>query len=35
VPSGPYEGGKGYFTRDASGRISGIHDSGRYAPRTG
>jgi CubicO group peptidase (beta-lactamase class C family) len=35
VPSGPYEGGKGYFTRDESGRISGIHDSGRYAPRAG
>ena len=35
VPSGPYEGGKGYFTRDESGRISGIHDSGRYAPLTG
>jgi CubicO group peptidase (beta-lactamase class C family) len=33
VPSGPYEGGKGYFTRDGSGRISGIHKSGRYAPR--
>ena len=33
VPSGPYEGSKGYFTRDASGKISGIHESGRYAPR--
>jgi len=35
VPSGPYEGSKGYFTRDDSGRVSGLHDSGRYAPRTG
>jgi len=35
VPSGPYEGSRGYFTRDGSGRISGLHDSGRYAPRTG
>ena len=34
VPSGPYEGSKGYFTRDGSGRVSGLHDSGRYAPRT-
>jgi CubicO group peptidase (beta-lactamase class C family) len=35
VPSGPYEGAKGFFTRDASGRISGIHEHGRYAPRVG
>ena len=35
VPSGPYEGAKGFFTRDASGRISGMHESGRYAPRVG
>jgi CubicO group peptidase (beta-lactamase class C family) len=33
VPSGPYEGSKGFFTRDGSGRISGMHDHGRYAPR--
>ena len=33
VPSGPYEGSKGFFTRDGSGRISGIHSQGRYAPR--
>ena len=25
VPSGPYEGSKGFFTRDGSGRIIGIH----------
>jgi len=35
VPSGPYEGSKGYFPRDGSGRVSGLHDSGRYAPRAG
>ena len=34
VPSGPYEGSKGFFTRDGSGRISGMHEHGRYAPRT-
>lgn len=33
VPSGPHAGAKGYFTRDASGRVSGIHTHGRYAPR--
>jgi CubicO group peptidase (beta-lactamase class C family) len=33
VPSGPYVGGKGYFTRDASGRITGIHEHGRFTPR--
>ena len=33
VPSGPHEGSKGFFTRDAEGGISGIHAGGRYAPR--
>jgi CubicO group peptidase (beta-lactamase class C family) len=33
VPSGPHEGSKGFFVRDAEGRISGIHAGGRYAPR--
>lgn len=33
VPSGPYQGSKGFFTRVESGRISGIHSHGRYAPR--
>lgn len=33
VPTGPYEGAKGFFTRDGSGRISGIHEHGRYIRR--
>ena len=33
VTSGPYAGSKGFFTRDASGHVSGIHDHGRFAPR--
>lgn len=33
VPSGPYAGSKGFFTRDEAARISGIHEHGRYAPR--
>jgi CubicO group peptidase (beta-lactamase class C family) len=33
VPSGPYQGAKGFFTRDKSGQVSGIHDHGRFAPR--
>jgi hypothetical protein len=33
VPSGPYQGAKGFFTRDEVGRVSGIHDHGRYVPR--
>jgi CubicO group peptidase (beta-lactamase class C family) len=33
VPSGPYAGSKGFFTRDDAGRISGVHEHGRYAPR--
>jgi CubicO group peptidase (beta-lactamase class C family) len=33
VPSGPYAGAKGFFTRDASGRVTGIHDHGRFTPR--
>lgn len=33
VPSGPYAGSKGFFTRDDVGRISGVHEHGRYAPR--
>lgn len=33
VPSGSYAGAKGFFTRDADGRVSGIHDHGRFVPR--
>lgn len=33
VPSGPYQGAKGFFTRDAAGRVTGIHDHGRFTPR--
>ena len=33
VPSGPYHGAKGFFTRDGSGRVSGIHEHGRFVPR--
>jgi CubicO group peptidase (beta-lactamase class C family) len=34
VPSGPYAGSKGFFTRDDAGHVSGVHEHGRYAPRT-
>lgn len=33
VPSGPHAGSKGFFTRDAAGNLSGIHEHGRFAPR--
>jgi CubicO group peptidase (beta-lactamase class C family) len=33
VPDGPAKGMKGYFTRDDSGKINGIHLGGRYAER--
>jgi len=33
VPDGPAKGMKGYFTRDASGKVDGIHLGGRYAQR--
>ena len=33
VMSGSTNGMHGYFTRDASGRISGLHAGGRYATR--
>jgi CubicO group peptidase (beta-lactamase class C family) len=33
VPDGPAKGMKGYFTRDAEGRVDGIHLGGRYAER--
>jgi CubicO group peptidase (beta-lactamase class C family) len=33
VPEGPAKGMKGYFTRDESGKIDGIHLGGRYAER--
>ena len=33
VHSGPYAGARGYFIRDESGRVIGIHDHGRFAPR--
>ena len=33
VRSGPYEGARGFFTRDASGRVNGIHEHGRFVPR--
>ena len=34
VADGPAKGMRGYFSRDASGLIDGIHVGGRYAPRT-
>jgi CubicO group peptidase (beta-lactamase class C family) len=33
VPEGPAKGMKGYFTRDTSGKVDGIHLGGRYAER--
>jgi CubicO group peptidase (beta-lactamase class C family) len=33
VPSGPYAGSKGYFARDDAGRVTGVHQFGRYVPR--
>jgi len=33
VPSGPYAGSKGYFTRDEEGRVNGVHEHGRFVPR--
>jgi CubicO group peptidase (beta-lactamase class C family) len=33
VPSGPYADAKGFFTRNESGRVSGIHEHGRFIPR--
>lgn len=33
VPEGPAKGMKGYFVRDASGRLSGVHLGGRLATR--
>jgi CubicO group peptidase (beta-lactamase class C family) len=33
VPSGSYAGARGFFTRDASGRVTGIHEHGRFVPR--
>ena len=33
VPSGPYAGSKGYFTRDDTGRVNGVHEHGRFVPR--
>ena len=33
VPSGPYAGSKGYFARDDAGRVTGVHEFGRYVPR--
>lgn len=33
VTGGPDEGSRGFFTRDASGHVSGVHVGGRYAPR--
>jgi CubicO group peptidase (beta-lactamase class C family) len=35
VLSGEYTGAKGYFLRDDDGRVTGIHVSSRYVPRTG
>lgn len=35
VPDGPGKGMRGYFTRDAEGRIDGMHVGGRLANRTG
>ena len=34
VTGGSAKGMRGYFTRDASGRITGMHVGGRYATRT-
>jgi CubicO group peptidase (beta-lactamase class C family) len=33
VPSGPYAGSKGYFARDEEGRVTGVHEFGRFVPR--
>lgn len=33
VPAGPRKGMKGFFTREAEGRVSGLHVGGRLAPR--
>jgi CubicO group peptidase (beta-lactamase class C family) len=33
VPDGPAKGMKGYFTRDGTGSINGMHVGGRYAER--
>jgi hypothetical protein len=33
VPEGPAKGMKGYFTRDADGRVVGVHLGGRLATR--
>ncbi len=33
VTGGPAKGSRGYFTRNANGRINGIHVGGRYATR--
>ena len=33
VPEGPAKGMKGYFTRDANGRVVGVHLGGRLATR--
>jgi hypothetical protein len=33
VPDGPAKGMKGYFTRDADGRVVGVHLGGRLATR--
>jgi len=35
VPDGPAKGMKGYFTRDADGRVDGVHLGGRLATRAG
>ncbi len=35
VPTGNYAGARGYFTRDAAGSVTGLHDHGRFAQRTG
>jgi len=35
VTDGPGKGMRGYFARDAAGRVSGIHAGGRMATRTG
>ena len=35
VPDGPAKGMKGYFTRDAGGRVIGVHLGGRLATRPG
>lgn len=33
VPSGPHCGSRGFFIRDGSGAVSGLHVGGRFAPR--